>query len=119
MSMAYADRKRHKLRGKALAMGGSATGLANERATLYHSVSSDDSLPPQLAMAMAQGLIARCDTGPATKFFWKLNDLSMVAKATSPAQVPAGDPFGYVIGDSIPRVVYRGTNGHICELALY
>jgi hypothetical protein len=51
--------------------------------------------------------------------FWQCNDLSTIAKATSPAQVAAGDPFGYETGDSIPRVVYRGTNGQICELALY
>jgi len=51
--------------------------------------------------------------------FWRCNDLSSIAKATSPAQVAAGDPFGYEIGDNVPRVVYRGTNGHLCELALH
>jgi|SRR5271166_3659307 len=65
------------------------------------------------------GHIYELHSDQSTNFFWRWNDLSSIAKATSPAQVAAGDPFGYEIGDSIPRVVYRGTNGHICELALY
>jgi hypothetical protein len=56
----------------------------------------------------------------ATNYLWRLGDLSKIANATSPAQVAAGNPCGYYItADNIPRVVYRATNGHIHELALY
>jgi hypothetical protein len=64
------------------------------------------------------GHIYELHSDKSTNFFWRCNDLSMIAKATSSTQVAAGDPCGYEAGDSIPRVAYRGTNGHICELAL-
>jgi hypothetical protein len=47
---------------------------------------------------------------------WESANLSTNDKAESPAPEAAGNPFGYVTYDGIPRVIYRGTNGHICEL---
>ena len=74
---------------------------------------------PRVIYRGTDGHIYELHSDKATNFFWKLGDLSAIANATSAAEAAAGDPFGYEIGDSIPRVVYRGTNGHICELALY
>jgi Fungal fucose-specific lectin len=46
---------------------------------------------------------------------WTIGDLS----ALSGAPDAAGDPFGYVaFFDHVPRVVYRGTDGHIHEISL-
>jgi hypothetical protein len=50
---------------------------------------------------------------------WKLGDLSLIAEHTAPVVLAAGDPCGYEANDGIPRVIYRGTNNHICELALH
>lgn len=57
---------------------------------------------------------------------WNLTDLSDLAKAesdSSKAPAAAGDPFGYVRSDQVNgvkvnAVVYRGSDGHIYELAL-
>jgi hypothetical protein len=47
---------------------------------------------------------------------WACNNLSTNDQAEPPAPLTAGDPFGYVTNDGVPRVIYRGTNGHIYEL---
>ncbi|SPM31302.1 hypothetical protein MTAB308_4815 [Mycobacterium terramassiliense] len=65
------------------------------------------------------GHIYELRSDPSTMHVWKWADLSTIDKTAKPAQQAAGDPFGYEIVDNIPRVVYLGTNGHICELALY
>jgi hypothetical protein len=74
---------------------------------------------PRVIYRGTDGHIYELYSERSNNYFWKLGDLSKIANATSPAQVAAGDPFGYVVGDSIPRVVYRATNNHINELALY
>lgn len=74
---------------------------------------------PRVIYRGRDGHIYELRSDAATNFFWHWADLSSIAKATSPAQVAAGDPCGYQTGDGTARVVYRGTNGHICELALY
>ena len=47
---------------------------------------------------------------------WTAASLSTNDKAAPPAPPAAGNPFGYVTNDGVPRVVYRGTNGDIFEL---
>ncbi|MDR3658377.1 MAG: hypothetical protein P4L48_22805 [Mycobacterium sp.] len=47
---------------------------------------------------------------------WKWANLSTNDKSASAAPAAAGNPFGYVTSDGIPRVIYRGTDGHIYEL---
>jgi hypothetical protein len=56
----------------------------------------------------------------AQSIFWACNNLSTNDKAEKPAPAAAGDPFGYItyggVPGGVPRVIYRGTNGHIYEL---
>jgi hypothetical protein len=47
---------------------------------------------------------------------WKWASLATNDKTAPPARAAAGDPFGYVADDGVPRVIYRGTDGHIYEL---
>jgi hypothetical protein len=49
---------------------------------------------------------------------WIQADLSAIVSDSAPATPAAGNPFGYVTPDCLPRVVYRGTDNHIHELRL-
>jgi hypothetical protein len=48
---------------------------------------------------------------------WLQADLSAVVTNGAPAPA-AGDPFAYVTPDRVPRIVYRGGDGHIHETRL-
>jgi Fungal fucose-specific lectin len=49
---------------------------------------------------------------------WQHADLSALVTDSPPAFAAASAPFAYVTPDQIPRVAYRGTDGHIHELRL-
>ncbi|HKF46775.1 MAG TPA: hypothetical protein VKB38_05410 [Terracidiphilus sp.] len=47
---------------------------------------------------------------------WKWASLLTANRTTQDVQLAAGNPFGYVAPDSVPRVVYTGHDGNIYEL---
>ncbi len=49
---------------------------------------------------------------------WLQADLTAICAGNAVAVPAAGNPHAYVTPDSIPRVVYRGKDGHIHELRL-
>ena len=49
---------------------------------------------------------------------WTQTDLSATGGGNAAAVPAAGEPHAYVTPDAIPRVVYRGKDGHIHELRL-